>query len=325
MLIRTLGGSMADQCDAESKRASRVRSRSQRPEEQSMRPVHRPFRTKATDEASKPDCSFSNVAARTPAWQCAPDCGRTCRQRHASRSIVSILEALAATVARRLQRRACDRHQGGRALCPCKNFGWNQPGHARLAGNGSMSRFYPAEREVVKASKCEFPIGKRTLGRHSTVQPAKAPARSIALRVRPSGHPLLGGPPSVADIHQICTSASLREPATAPYALSASPRGPWLHNSPRQVCNLSRPDHLVELAPVASSSHAQPVARSAGGALVHPSEEPWMRPLVLCAPAARLQLILTRHSSRPSEVGIGSSPMLSTMRPASSGGSSSMW
>ena len=162
MLIRTRGVPMTAQCDAESKRASRVRSRSQRPEEQSMRPVHRPFRTKATDEASKPDCSFSNVAARTPAWQCAPDCGRTCRQRHASRSIVSILEALAATVARRLQRRACDRHQGGRALCPCKNFGWNQPGHARLAGNGSMSRFYPAEREVVKASKCEFPIGKRT-------------------------------------------------------------------------------------------------------------------------------------------------------------------
>ena len=51
-----------------------------------------------------------------------------------------------------------------------------------------------------------------------------------------------------------------------------------LHNSPRQVCNLSTDtanDHLGELAAVACSSHAQPVARSAGGALVHPSEGPW--------------------------------------------------
>ena len=222
MLIRTRGVPMTAQCDAESKRASRVRSRSQRPEEQSMRPVHRPFRTKATDEASKPDCSFSNVAARTPAWQCAPDCGRTCRQRHASRSIVSILEVLAATVARRLQRRACDRHQGGRRCARVKTSGGTNRDTRASQGMGQCQDSNQRSERWSRRASVNF-LSESALGRHSTVQPAKAPARSIALGVRPSGHPPLGGPPSVADIHQICTSASLREPATAPYALSSHP------------------------------------------------------------------------------------------------------
>ena len=66
-------------------------------------------------------------------------------------------------------------------------------------------------------------------------------------------------------------------------------------------------------------------AAAAGGAQFIHRRSRGMRPLVLCAPAARLELILTRRSSRASEVSIGSSPMLSTMRPACSGGSSSMW
>ena len=69
-LIRTRDCPMADQCDAEPMRASRARSRSLRPEQQSTRPVHRPVRTKATGEASKPGSCFSNVAAGTPA--CRP-------------------------------------------------------------------------------------------------------------------------------------------------------------------------------------------------------------------------------------------------------------
>ena len=66
-------------------------------------------------------------------------------------------------------------------------------------------------------------------------------------------------------------------------------------------------------------------AAAAGGAQFIHRRSRGMRPLVLCAPAARLKLILTRRLSRASEVSIGSSPMLSTMRPACSGGSSSMW
>ena len=110
-LIRTRDCPMADQCDAEPMRASRARSRSLRPEQQSTRPVHRPVRTKATGEASKPGSCFSNVAAGTPAWQSAPAGGRTCRRRQALRSIAGTPQPSAATVARRLPRRACDRHQ----------------------------------------------------------------------------------------------------------------------------------------------------------------------------------------------------------------------
>ena len=116
-LIRTRGGPMTAQCDAESERASRVWSRSQRPGRPSRRPMHRPVRTKATAEASTRGSCFSNVAARTPAWQCAPAGGRTCRQRHAPRSIVSLLEALAATVVRSLQRRPSS-SRPARTPCP---------------------------------------------------------------------------------------------------------------------------------------------------------------------------------------------------------------
>ena len=66
-------------------------------------------------------------------------------------------------------------------------------------------------------------------------------------------------------------------------------------------------------------------AAAAGGAQFIHRRSRGMRPLVLCAPAARLKLILTRRLSRASEVSIASSPMLSTMRPACSGGSSFMW
>ena len=47
-----------------------------------------------------------------PAWPCAPAGSRTCRQRHAPRSIVSLLEALAATVFRSL--RAASRQPSSR-------------------------------------------------------------------------------------------------------------------------------------------------------------------------------------------------------------------
>ena len=63
-LIRTRDSPMAYQCDAEAMRASRARGRSQRPGQQSARPVLRPVRTKATGEASKPGSCCSNVAGR---------------------------------------------------------------------------------------------------------------------------------------------------------------------------------------------------------------------------------------------------------------------
>ena len=110
-LIRTRDCPMANQCDAEPMRASRARSRSLLPEQQSTRPVHRPVRTKATGEASKPGSCFSKVAAGTPAWKSAPAGGRTCRRRHGLRSMAGTPQPSAATVARRLPRRACDRPQ----------------------------------------------------------------------------------------------------------------------------------------------------------------------------------------------------------------------
>ena len=84
--------------------------------------------TRATAEAARaPACShegdrgglltgllLQQRSGKHPAWRCAPAGGRACRQRHVPRSKRSILEALAATVVRCLQRRACDRHQGGR-------------------------------------------------------------------------------------------------------------------------------------------------------------------------------------------------------------------
>ena len=71
-LIRTRDCPMANQCDAEPMRASRARSRSLLPDQQSTRPVHRPVRTQATGEASKPGSCFSNVAAGTPAGNPRP-------------------------------------------------------------------------------------------------------------------------------------------------------------------------------------------------------------------------------------------------------------
>ena len=59
----------------------------------------------------------------------------------------------------------------------------------------------------MKASKHEFPIGQRSLGRQSTVlyfgQPARAPSPPSV-----RSHALLSGPPTLADSHQIFTSAS---------------------------------------------------------------------------------------------------------------------
>ena len=128
---------MAGQCDAESKRASCVRSRSQRSEQPSTRPVFRPVRTQATERASKPGSCFSNVAAGTPAWSSAPVGGRTCRRRHALRSIAGTPQPSAATVARNLQRRACDRHQGRRLETPCAvNIGYFTGRGANATGEG---------------------------------------------------------------------------------------------------------------------------------------------------------------------------------------------
>ena len=63
------------------------------------------------------------MAAGTAARQCAPAGGRTLRQHGALRSIAHTPQPLAATVVRRLQRRACDGHQAaGSKTCRGKNF-----------------------------------------------------------------------------------------------------------------------------------------------------------------------------------------------------------
>ena len=70
----------------------------------------------------------ANAAASKPAWRCAPAGGRVCRQRHAPRSIVSIPEALAATVARRLQAAASLRpssRRPARTKTPCPLYSYS--------------------------------------------------------------------------------------------------------------------------------------------------------------------------------------------------------